>query len=99
MAVFLTQSLCKTYMNYSRMTVEPFAEKDPPSHHQVVLPCNIIICRFQKRSLKKKRKGKKEENSKEKKGHNQVVLPCNIIICRFQKKVFKKEEKREKRGK
>ena len=59
MAVFLTQSLCKTYMNYSRMTVEPFAEKDPPSHHQVVLPCNIIICRFQKRfSKKEEKKGK-----------------------------------------
>ena len=60
MAVFLTQSLCKTYMNYSRMTVEPFAEKDPPSHHQVVLPCNIIICRFQKKVVKKEeKKGKK----------------------------------------
>ena len=64
MAVFLTQSLCKTYMNYSRMTVEPFAEKDPPSHHQVVLPCNIIICRFQKRFRKKKLKGKKGETRK-----------------------------------
>ena len=53
MAVFLTQSLCKTYMNYSRMTVEPFAEKDPPSHHQVVLPCNIII-RFKKGEKKRK---------------------------------------------
>ena len=74
MVVFLTQSLCKTYMNYSRMTVEPFAEKDPPSHHQVVLPCNIIICRFQKRFRKKRKK-------KGGKGHHQVVLPmpCNIF--------------------
>ena len=76
MVVFLTQSLCKTYMNYSRMTVEPFAEKDPPSHHQVVLPCNIIICRFQKRSLKKKRKGKKGENSEEKKVTTRLCCLC-----------------------
>ena len=70
MVVFLTQSLCKTYMNYSRMTVEPFAEKDPPSHHQVVLPCNIIICRFQKRFRKKEVKKEKMGNKK-----GEKVLP------------------------
>ena len=80
MVVFLTQSLCKTYMNYSRMTVEPFAEKDPPSHHQVVLPCNIIICRFQKGLEKKKLKRKKGKQERGK-GYHQVVLPmpCNIF--------------------
>ena len=76
MAVFLTQSLCKTYMNYSRMTVEPFAEKDPPSHHQVVLPCNIIICRFQKRFRNKEVKKEKRGNKKGEKVTTRLCCLC-----------------------
>ena len=75
MVVFLTQSLCKTYMNYSRMTVEPFAEKDPPSHHQVALPCNIIICRFQKRFRKK------EEKKEKRKGEKVTTRLCCLCLA------------------